>query len=109
MAGAGAALPSGIGGSAFTVRDIEVDVTRKTAQLARIEAWREAARQAWPALWSRMTGNPAANAPELPGSAIEARVGAGPTSVVAGKSVAGRLHLGGGRIIQQKTTITNAK
>jgi hypothetical protein len=76
MAGAGAALPSGIGGSAFTVRDIEVDVTRKTAQLARIEAWREAARQAWPALWSRMTGNPAANAPELPDSAIEAMVGA---------------------------------
>src|SRR3546814_4844458 len=68
MAGAGAALPSGIGGSAFPVRDIEVDVTRKTAHLARIEAWRAAARQAWPALWSRMTGTTASNATERRGA-----------------------------------------
>lgn len=62
------------GGSAFIVSDLTVDVSAKSAEAARVAAFREAARLAWPQLWARMTGTPAASAPRLPDSAIEGMV-----------------------------------
>jgi hypothetical protein len=62
------------GGSAFNVTDIRVDVSAKTTEAARLAAFREAARRAWPQLWMRMTGTPEATAPKLPDSAIEGMV-----------------------------------
>ncbi|MBB4631351.1 heavy-metal-associated domain-containing protein [Sphingosinicella soli] len=62
------------GGSAFLVSDIDVDVVAGSAEAARVAAFREAARQAWPQLYARMTGIAASGAPKLPDSAIEAMV-----------------------------------
>lgn len=62
------------GGSAFLVGDIDVDVVAGSAEAARVAAFREAARQAWPQLYARMTGVAASGAPKLPDSAIEAMV-----------------------------------
>lgn len=62
------------GGSAFLVGDIAVDVVAGSAEAARVAAFREAARLAWPQLYARMTGVAASGAPKLPDSAIEAMV-----------------------------------
>jgi hypothetical protein len=62
------------GGSAFLVSDIDVDVVAGSAEAARVAAFREAARQAWPQLYARMTGVAASGAPKLPDSAIEGMV-----------------------------------
>ena len=59
------------GGSAFNVTGIAVDVSARTTEAARLAAFREAARRAWPELWARLTGTPATSAPKLPDSAIE--------------------------------------
>jgi nicotinic acid mononucleotide adenylyltransferase len=42
----------------------------------RVENQREAQRQAWPALWSRMSGLAASTAPRLPDSALDSMVSA---------------------------------
>lgn len=63
-----------VGGSAFFVTDIEVDVIAGSAQAARVAAFREASRRAWPQLWARMTGTPVASAPRLPDSVVEGMV-----------------------------------
>jgi hypothetical protein len=52
-------------GSAYAIAGIPVDVTAATPQAARMAAFRIAQRKAWPLLWSRMTGGPAAAAPRL--------------------------------------------
>lgn len=62
------------GGSAFLVSDIDVDVVAGSAEAARVAAFREAARLAWPQLYARMTGVAASGAPKLPDSAIEGMV-----------------------------------
>jgi hypothetical protein len=76
MGGAAAsrAQDSGDGGSAFVVNNIDVDVLAKTTDEARLSAFREAQRRAWPQLWSRMTGNPVAAAPKLNDGALDSMV-----------------------------------
>lgn len=58
-------------GGAFAIAGIEVDIAAKTAAAARQGGWREAQRKAWPQLWSRLTGAPAANAPRLGDDALD--------------------------------------
>lgn len=59
---------------AFAISGIAVDVAAKDATRAREGGWRLAQRKAWPQLWSRLTGAPAANAPKLGDSALDAIV-----------------------------------
>jgi len=59
---------------AFAISGIAVDVAAKDAIRARQGGWRLAQRKAWPQLWSRLTGAPAANAPKLGDSALDAIV-----------------------------------
>ncbi|MFC3713701.1 heavy-metal-associated domain-containing protein [Sphingoaurantiacus capsulatus] len=61
-------------GSAFVVSNIDVDVAGKSTDEARLAAFREAQRQAWPQLWARMTGNPPAQAPKLNDGALDSMV-----------------------------------
>ncbi len=86
------ATPTAIGGgSGLVVGGIEVDVAGKSAIEARLNGWREAQREAWPALWSRMSGLAAESAPRLSDSALDSMVSAieiereqiGPTRYVA--------------------------
>ena len=62
------------GSGAFAVGGIAVDVTGKTTNDARMAAYREAQRKAWPLLWARLSGQPAGNAPRLSDGAIDAMV-----------------------------------
>lgn len=62
------------GSSAFVVNNIDVDVVGKNTDEARLAAFREAQRRAWPQLWSRMTGNPVAQAPKLNDGALDSMV-----------------------------------
>lgn len=59
-----AAAQSG-GGAAYAVGGIAVDVAAANPAAARQSAWRIAQRQAWPILWSRLTGKDAKAAPHL--------------------------------------------
>lgn len=65
---------SGGGSSAYAVGGISVDVTAKTVDDARRIAWGQAQRQAWPQLWSRLTGRPETDAPRLSDGQIDAMV-----------------------------------
>lgn len=56
---------------AYAVGGIAVDVTAKTTNDARIEAYHLAERQAWPLLWARLSGQPAGNAPRLADGTID--------------------------------------
>lgn len=60
--------------SAYAVGGIAVDVTAKTIDEARRTAWTMAMRQAWPQLWSRLTGREEAEAPRLGDGQIDAMV-----------------------------------
>ena len=53
------------------ITGIKVDVTAKDAQSARYEGWREAQRQGFRALWAKMHGQPASNAPRVPDSVLD--------------------------------------
>ena len=59
---------------AYAVGGIAVDVTAKTTNEARMEAYRTAERQAWPLLWARLSGQPAGAAPQLADSTIDGMV-----------------------------------
>ena len=56
--------------SNFEVSGIEVDVTAQNAERARVEGWRQAQREGWRMLWSRTTGRPATQAPNLTDSVL---------------------------------------
>ncbi len=62
------------GSAAFVVNNIDVDVLGKSTNDARLTAYREAQRRAWPQLWARMTGNPVAQAPKLNDGALDSMV-----------------------------------
>jgi hypothetical protein len=71
------AAPEAVGGgSGLVVGGVQVDTVGKTPNEARLAGWREAQRLAWPALWSRLSGLPQAQAPRLPDSALAAMVSA---------------------------------
>jgi hypothetical protein len=59
---------------AYAVGGIAVDVTAKTTNEARMEAYRTAERQAWPLLWARLSGQPAGAAPRLADGTIDGMV-----------------------------------
>src|SRR3546814_15141502 len=50
---------------AFEVAGIEVDVTAKSPDAARMAGFREAQRQGWKLLFARMTGKPVSASPSL--------------------------------------------
>ncbi|MDQ8754962.1 heavy-metal-associated domain-containing protein [Sphingosinicella sp. LHD-64] len=60
--------------SNFEVTGIDIDVTARTGEEARVEGWRRAQRDGWRMLWSRTTGRPAAQAPNLPDSVLNSIV-----------------------------------
>lgn len=64
------------GGSGLVVGGVEVDTTGRSLNEARLNGWREAQRLAWPALWARLSGQPAASAPRLADSALDSIVSA---------------------------------
>lgn len=75
--GADPGVPTAIGGGGgLVIGGIAVDVGGRTPTDARLNGWREAQRQAWPALWSRMSGLAAGTAPRLPDSALDSMVSA---------------------------------
>lgn len=85
-------VPQAIGGGGgLIVGGVEVDVGGSSPIEARLNGWREAQRLAWPALWARMSGQPANTAPGLADSALDSIVSAievereqvGPTRYVA--------------------------
>ena len=59
---------------AYAVGGIAVDVTARTTNDARIEAYHVAERQAWPLLWARLSGQPAGSAPRLSDGTIDGMV-----------------------------------
>ena len=70
-------VPTAIGGGGgLVIGGIDVDVGGKTPTDARLNGWREAQRQAWPALWARMSGMGEGTAPRLPDSALDSMVSA---------------------------------
>ncbi len=74
---AGPEAPEAVGGgSGLVVGGVKVDTTGKTPNEARLNGWREAQRLAWPALWARLSGQPQAQAPRLPDSALTSMVSA---------------------------------
>jgi len=60
--------------SNFEVMGIDVDVVAENADRARVEGWRRAQREGWRGLWSRTTGRPPAQAPNLPDSVLNSIV-----------------------------------
>ena len=81
----------GGGGGGLVVGGVDVDVGGKSPIDARMNGWREAQRLAWPALWTRLSGQPASSAPRMSDSALDGIVSAievereqiGPTRYVA--------------------------
>lgn len=61
-------------GGAYAIGGIAVDVAAANPQAARNAAFRIAQRKAWPLLWSRLTGGPAAAAPRLSDGQLDAIV-----------------------------------
>lgn len=59
----------------YEVGGINVDVSGKTADDARIGGWREAQRKGWKLLWSRVNSQPITAAPGLPDSTLDSIVG----------------------------------
>ena len=56
--------------STFEVTGIEVDVTAKSAEEARVAGWRQALSKGWAALWAKTNGRPASEAPRLSDSVL---------------------------------------
>lgn len=56
--------------SNFEVMGVDVDVTGRSGEEARVEGWRRAQREGWKLLWARTTGRPAAQAPNLTDSVL---------------------------------------
>jgi hypothetical protein len=70
-------VPTAIGGGGgLIVGGVEVDVGGRSPIDARLNGWREAQRQAWPALWARMSGLAPNTAPRLADSALDGIVSA---------------------------------
>ncbi len=62
------------GGGAYAIGGIDVDVLAPTPEAGRMAAYRIAQRKAWPLLWSRLTGGPAAAAPRLTDGQLDSMV-----------------------------------
>ncbi len=60
--------------SNFEVMGVEVDVRAASGEAARVEGWRRAQREGWRLLWSRTTGRPIAQAPNLSESVLNSIV-----------------------------------
>src|SRR3546814_3173513 len=58
----------------FEVAGIEVDVTAKSPDAARMAGFREAQRQGWKMLFARMTGKPVSASPSLSDSTLDGLV-----------------------------------
>jgi hypothetical protein len=60
--------------STLEVTGIDVDVTGKTADEARLEGWRQAQSKGWKMLWAQTTRRPIAQAPTLSDSVLNSMV-----------------------------------
>ncbi len=68
------AQETGGGGAAYVITGIPVDTAGKTTYDARLAAYRIARTKAWPLLWNRLTGQPAASAPRLDDGSLQQMV-----------------------------------
>lgn len=74
LEGAERGVPPIESASTFEVTGIEVDVTAKTAEEARLTGWREAQRKGWRALWASTNKRPQSEAPNLSDSVLDSMV-----------------------------------
>ncbi len=74
LEGADRGVPPIDSASTLEVTGIDVDVTGKSGDEARLQGWREAQSRGWKALWAKTTGRPVSEAPSLPDSALNAIV-----------------------------------
>lgn len=72
--GADRGIPPVDSTSNFEVMGVEVDVTARSGEEARVEGWRRAQREGWKMLWARTTGRPVAQAPNLTDSVLNSIV-----------------------------------
>jgi hypothetical protein len=77
--------------STLEITGVEVDVTGKTAEEARLNGWKQAQSTGWKMLWAKSTGQPIARAPNLSDAVLNAMVSSivieneqiGPTRYIA--------------------------
>ena len=77
--------------STLEVTGIDVDISAKTGEEARLEGWRQAQGKAWKQLWAKSTGGSPAQAPNLSNAELDALVASivieqeqiGPTRYIA--------------------------
>ncbi len=74
LEGADRGVPPIDSASTLEVTGIDVDVTGKSGDEARLQGWREAQSRGWKALWAKTTGRPISEAPSLSDSALNAIV-----------------------------------
>jgi hypothetical protein len=74
LEGADRGVPPIDSASTLEVTGVEVDVTGKTAEQARVEGWRQAQSKGWKVLWAKTTGQPIAQAPDLSDSVLNSIV-----------------------------------
>lgn len=74
LEGADRGIPPVDSASNFEAMGVEVDVTAKSAQEARLEGWRRAQSEGWKLLWSRTRNRPPGEAPELSESVLNSIV-----------------------------------
>ena len=74
LEGADRGVPPVESASTFEVTGVEVDVTGKTAEEARLEGWKQAQQLGWKALWASTTKRPQSQAPKLGDSVLNAMV-----------------------------------
>lgn len=74
LEGADRGVPPIESASTFEVTGVEVDVTGKTAEEARMEGWRQAQSRGWKALWAKTNNKPQSQAPNLGDSVLNAMV-----------------------------------
>lgn len=72
--GADRGIPPVDSTSNFEVMGVDVDISARTGEEARVEGWRRAQREGWKMLWARTTGRPIAQAPNLTDSVLNSIV-----------------------------------
>lgn len=74
LEGADRGVPPIDSSTSVEITGIEVDVTGKDSESARLAGWREAQRKGFDALWARSTGRPIGQAPDLADSTLDGLV-----------------------------------
>ncbi len=71
LEGADRGIPPIESATTLEVTGVNVDVTAKTGEEARLEGWRQAQGKAWQELWAKTTGGSPAQAPKLANAELD--------------------------------------